>query len=157
MIFIFKRPYWRVAVNCQAVKRMMHDNDFKDDDKIIDLSCTVCARWASGTDVVFGPIYSSVPSRSRCPEQRWPRPAAGSWGPGWSPWRWRCVASGLGRAVNPGRPRWCRISAPVGKNVRLIGSWISNSASPSLVLAPFMKCVPLPREGTWQRREAGLS
>lgn len=32
----------------------MHDNDFKDDDKIIDLSCTVCAHWASGTDVVFG-------------------------------------------------------------------------------------------------------
>lgn len=67
-------------------------------------------------------ICSSVPSRSRCPEQRWPRPAAGSWGHGWSPWRWLCVASGHGRAVSPGRPRWCRISAPAGKNARLI--WI---------------------------------
>lgn len=56
----------------------------------------------------------ALPSRSPCPRPRWPRPAAGSWGRVWSPWRWRCAVSDHETAENPGSPRWCRISMEWG-------------------------------------------
>lgn len=162
MIFIFKRPYWRVAMNSQAVKRMMHDNDFKDDDEIIDLSCTVCARWASGTDVVFGCRNTTAhllkctfslsvsraevaSSSSRILGSRmialamamrcfWPRESCEPWAP--TLVSYFCASR-----------KECAFNCILDLKFCLVYS----------VFAPFMKCAPLPREGTWQRHEAGLS
>lgn len=80
-----------------------------------DVKC-VCVWIQQMMTVLFG-AYWSVPSRSRCPGQRWPRPGAGSWGHVWSPWRWRCAASDHETTGNPGRRRLCRISEAGRKNV----------------------------------------